>query len=248
MVANWKLNGNLIFNEEFASALHIGLKDRDLQDRSVVICPPSLYLQQLNGLILDQHVFLGAQDVSSELSGAFTGEISAAMLRELGCRFVIVGHSERRARFSESNELIVMKAKQAILAGVTPIICIGETAVQRKSEQTKIVLGEQLQALIAGLGEQLGKVILAYEPIWAIGTGHHASSDLAQEIHAWIRSEIEKSVPVVAQNIQLIYGGSVKGSHATELLQQPDIDGVLVGGASLITAEFLSICFAGLDS
>jgi triosephosphate isomerase len=246
IVANWKLNGNWTFNEEFASALTQGLDGQGLSDRKIVICPPCIYLQQLNGLLLEEHVFLGAQDVSDEMSGAFTGEISVAMLKDFGCRYVIVGHSERRLRHFETNELVVKKARLALSLGITPIICLGETLEERDNGQASQALSKQLESLMLGLGETLGGAVLAYEPVWAIGTGENASTSQVQEVHAWIRSQIELVSPVIAQNILLIYGGSVKAGNATELLSQPDVDGVLVGGASLVPTEFLTICVSGI--
>jgi triosephosphate isomerase len=248
IIANWKLNGNWAFNEEFAGAFSAGLKDRELGDRRIVICPPSIYLQQMNGLLVEQQVFLGGQDLSDEISGAFTGEISGGMLKDFGCRYVIVGHSERRLRQFETNEQVLKKTVQAIASGITPIVCIGETLDQRTNGYTKTVLLEQVNVLTDGLGKDLSRIVLAYEPIWAIGTGENASSEQVQEVHAWLRSVFEAVDPLIAQEMLLIYGGSVKAAHAQELLSMPDIDGLLVGGASLVAPEFLSICLAGLDA
>ena len=244
IIANWKLNGNWSFNEEYASVLSNGLRGVDLTNRQIIVCPPSIYLQQMNGLLVDQEIYLGGQDLSDEAAGAFTGEISGVMLKEFGCRYVLVGHSERRLKYQESNELIVKKALNAIAAGLKPVVCIGETQEQRQSLQVEKVLSEQMTALIGGLGQQIEKIVLAYEPIWAIGTGQTASAQQAQEVHALLRGMLEKVSPLVAQNMQIIYGGSVKAKNAEELLRMSDIDGLLVGGASLVVAEFLSICTA----
>ena len=246
IIANWKLNGNWSFNEEFASALSKGLKEIDLKDRQIVICPPNVYLQQMNGLLLEKSIFLGGQDLSDELSGAFTGETSGAMLKDFGCRYVLVGHSERRERHFETLDVIVKKALNAISAGITPVICVGETSEQRQNGMMQEVLSEQIQSLVTGMGDQIDGVVLAYEPIWAIGTGETATLEQAQEAHQWLRIEIEKVNPAIAQKLPIIYGGSVKAGNAVELLQVPDIDGLLVGGASLVPHEFLSICLAGL--
>ena len=247
IIANWKLNGNWSFNEEYASALSNGLRGVDLTSRQIIICPPSIYLQQMNGLLVDQEIYLGGQDLSDETAGAFTGEISGVMLKEFGCRYVLVGHSERRLKYQESNELIVKKALNAIAAGLKPVVCIVETQEQRQSLQVEKVLSEQMTALIDGLGQQIEQIVLAYEPIWAIGTGQTASALQAQEVHALLRGMLEKVSPLVAQNMQIIYGGSVKAENAEELLRMSDIDGLLVGGASLVVAEFLSICTANRD-
>jgi triosephosphate isomerase len=247
IIANWKLNGNWSFNEEYASVLSNGLRGFDLTNRQIIICPPSIYLQQMNGLLVDQEMYLGGQDLSDEATGAFTGEISGVMLKELGCRYVLVGHSERRLKYQESNELIVKKALKAIAAGLMPVVCIGETQEQRKSLQVEKVLSEQMTALIDGLGQQIDKIVLAYEPIWAIGTGQTASALQAQEVHALLRGMLEKVSPLVAQNMQIIYGGSVKAENAEELLSMSDIDGLLVGSASLVVSGFLSICTANRD-
>lgn len=243
-IANWKLNGHWSFNEEYASAFSEGLKEVDLVNRQIVICPPSIYLQQMNGLLLDQVIYLGGQDLSDEISGPFTGEISGGMLKELGCQYVLVGHSERRMRHQESNDLVVKKAGVAISSGLKPVICVGETLAQRQSGQMAQVLTEQVEVILRGLDQQLDQIVLAYEPIWAIGTGQTASAQQAQEVHALIRGIIEKKDPMIAQNLCIIYGGSVKSNNASELLKMSDIDGLLVGGASLAASEFLSICTA----
>jgi triosephosphate isomerase len=243
-IANWKLNGHWSFNEEYVSAFSAGLKEVDLVNRQIVICPPSIYLQQMNGLLSDQVIYLGGQDLSDEISGPFTGEISGAMLKELGCQYVLVGHSERRMRHQESNDLVVKKAGVAISSGLKPVICVGETLAQRQSGQMVQVLTEQVEVILRGLDQQLDQIVLAYEPIWAIGTGQTASAQQAQEVHALMRGIIEKKDPMIAQNVCIIYGGSVKSNNASELLKMSDIDGLLVGGASLVASEFLSICTA----
>ena len=243
-IANWKLNGHWSFNEEYASAFSAGLKGVELGDRQIVICPPSIYLQQMSGLLLDQAIYLGGQDLSDEISGPFTGEISGAMLKELGCQYVLVGHSERRMRHQESNDLVVKKSRIAISSGLKPVICVGETLVQRQNGQMAEFLTQQLVVILRGLDQQLDQIVLAYEPIWAIGTGQTASAQQAQEVHALLRGIIEKKDPMIAQNLCIIYGGSVKSNNANELIKMSDIDGLLVGGAALVASEFLSICTA----
>ena len=245
IIANWKLNGNWSFNEEYASAFSNGLKEVDVTGRQIVICPPSIYLQQLNGLILDQEIYFGGQDLSDEISGAFTGEISGVMLKEFGCRYVLVGHSERRVRHQESNEMVVKKALNAIAAGLTPVVCVGETLEQRQALQMQEVLSKQVDSILQGLGEHAEQIVLAYEPIWAIGTGQTASAEQAQEVHGWLKETIGKKSHSIAENLPIIYGGSVKSDNAKQLLEMSDIDGLLVGGASLVVSEFLAICQAG---
>lgn len=244
IIANWKLHGNWAFNEEYASALSGGLKEFDSMSRKVVICPPSIFLQQMNGLIVNPEIFLGGQDLSDEVAGAFTGEISGVMLRELGCRYVLVGHSERRLRHHESHEVVIRKVMRAVSAGLTPIVCVGETLEQRQSGQMEAVLAAQMQALMAGVDQHIDQIVLAYEPLWAIGTGQTATAGQAQEVHYFLREIVGKVSQNVAQNMPIVYGGSVKSDNASELLMMADIDGVLVGGASLDVSEFLSICQA----
>jgi triosephosphate isomerase (TIM) len=244
IIANWKLNGNWSFNEQFAGALSVGLKDFESSRCQIVICPPSIFLQQLGGLINEQIIYLGGQDLSDEISGPYTGEVSGIMLKEFGCRFVIVGHSERRSRHYETNEIIVKKSLNAIAAGLKPIICVGESLEQRQQGLTELVLKQQLDALLKGLSSVMDQVVLAYEPIWAIGTGQSADTSQAEEVHLWIRDQISQFDPVIAENTQIIYGGSVKSENARELMQMPNIDGLLVGGASLDAEQFLAICQA----
>ena len=245
IIANWKLNGNWSFNEEFASALSQGLKGIDLNDRQIVICPPSIFLQQLGGLIIDQAIYLGGQDLSDEVSGPFTGEISGAMLKEFGCRFVIVGHSERRSRHAETNELVVKKAIKAIAAGLTPVVCIGETLEQRQGGHMQSVLAGQIDSLLSGVDQLMSQVVIAYEPVWAIGTGVGASPAQAQEVHAYVRKWIIDNVGAgIADKVRILYGGSVNDANCEELAQQEDVDGFLVGGASLKGSSFVKICNA----
>lgn len=248
VIGNWKLNGNFEFNEQLIGALSqvFGGKFPNMEQGIVAICPPAIYLQQCNGLVADSSILLGGQDLSDETSGAFTGDISGIMLKELGCKYVLVGHSERRARYCESNEIVAKKALLAIKAGLTPVVCLGETAKERQDGLTEDVIGSQLRAVIALLQDNMSKVVIAYEPVWAIGTGLTASPEQAQDVHRFIRFELAKLDEVIASKVQILYGGSVKADNATELFSMPDIDGGLVGGASLKAEEFLAICQAGL--
>lgn len=243
VIGNWKLNGNFAFNEQLLRDLSAGVKaaSADDQVRQMVVCPPAVYLQHCSGLLASAHIHLGAQDVSDEISGAFTGEISGTMLKELGCRYVLVGHSERRVRHAESNELVAKKAIAALNAGVLPVVCLGETQAERDHGLTEKTLSSQLQAVIDVLQEKMTRVVLAYEPVWAIGTGLTATPEQAQEVHRFLRLSLAKFNPEVASKVSILYGGSVKADNAKSLFEMPDIDGALVGGASLKADEFLSI-------
>jgi triosephosphate isomerase len=184
----------------------------------------------------------GAQDVSCQQPGAYTGEVCASMLQDFGCRYVIVGHSERRAYHGETSELVARKAQSALDAGLTPIVCVGETLVQREAGQTMEVVGTQLDAVLAQVGpEGMGKLVLAYEPVWAIGTGKTATPAMAQEVHAALREKLRACNAAAAENVLVLYGGSMKPDNAADLMAQPDIDGGLIGGAALKAADFLSI-------
>lgn len=243
VIGNWKLNGNFAFNEQLLRELSAGVKGASTEDqaRQMVVCPPAVYLQHCSGLLASAHIHLGAQDVSDEISGAFTGEISGVMLKELGCRYVLVGHSERRARHAESNELVAKKAFVALDAGLSPVVCLGETQAERDHGLTEKILSAQLQAVIDLLQGKMARVVLAYEPIWAIGTGLTATPEQAQEVHRFLRLSLAKFDPEVASKVSILYGGSVKADNAKSLFGMADIDGALVGGASLKADEFLNI-------
>lgn len=231
------MNGSLASNSQLLNDL---LRARTTTG-NMVVCAPHVYLAQLQSMLVGSQITYGAQDVSVHLNGAYTGEVSAAMLTDMGCRYVIIGHSERRQYHHESNLLVGQKALAAIKSGLTPIICLGETLEQRQSEQALAVTGEQLSAIKSVIGEQgLQQSVIAYEPVWAIGTGLTASPEQAQELHAFIREELRDG----AESIHILYGGSVKAANAKELFEQPDIDGALVGGASLVADEFLAIANA----
>ena len=247
VVANWKLNGNWAFNEAMVGALTQGLNKEQLQPRDVVLCPPAVYLHKVSGLLGSSSFWLGAQDLSEQVCGAFTGEISGQMIKELGCRYVLVGHSERRQRHAEGDSLVGKKALAAIVAGLTPIICLGETLSVRQSGSMQGVIEGQLDSIYAVLKDDIFKAVIAYEPIWAIGTGLTATSEQAQEAHRILRKRLALIDSMYAQRVLIIYGGSVKASNAAELLSMSDIDGLLVGGASLVSEEFITICQAGLN-
>jgi triosephosphate isomerase len=248
IVANWKLNGNWAFNEVMMSELSLGLKEVQWHDLEIILCPPAVYLQQLNGLMTDVPILLGGQDVSEQFFGAYTGETSGQMLKEFGCRYTLVGHSERRVRHQEKNELVALKAKTALACGLIPIICVGETLEERDSGKMNAVIQQQIQSVIDCLKDDISEVVFAYEPIWAIGTGITATVDQAQEAHAFIRGVLQQYSELCAQKISILYGGSVKADNAQVLLETPDIDGLLVGGSSLMSSEFLAICLSSLNS
>ena len=216
------------------------------KDAQVVICPPCVYLADCAALLKGSSIALGAQNLYHAPSGAYTGEISAAMLVDFQCRYVIVGHSERRALFGESDDDVAHKAIAAVKAGLTPILCVGEQLDERETGRTKEVVARQLDAVLHSAGGMaaLDHAVIAYEPVWAIGTGMTASPQQAQDVHAFIRQRIAGRNADLAEKIQLLYGGSVKAANAAELFSMPDIDGGLIGGASLQASEFLAICRA----
>ena len=239
VVANWKMNGNLSENRQLLDAF-FG-RWQDVHQAEIGICPPSVYLAQVSELLSRSDVELGAQDVSRAEAGAFTGETSAAMLADVGCKFVIVGHSERRDYHAETDVLIAQKFAAAQAQGLTPVLCVGESLAQREADETLSVIGEQLKVVIDTVGRNaLANAVIAYEPVWAIGTGLTASPEQAQDVHAFIRERLGD----VGATVRVLYGGSVKANNASELFAQPDIDGALVGGASLKHDEFYSICQA----
>jgi triosephosphate isomerase len=210
-----------------------------------MVCPPFVYLAEIKDSLQGSGILLGAQDVCAETSGAFTGEVSAAMLRDVGCTHVIVGHSERRAFYGETDGIVTGKFKAARAAGLEPILCVGETLQERQAGATDDVVRRQLTAVLDEVPiEEFTAAVVAYEPVWAIGTGHTASPDQAQTVHALIRAIVAARNARIATQVRILYGGSVKGSNAAALFAQPDIDGGLVGGASLDAADFLLVCRA----
>lgn len=239
VVGNWKMNGSRLTNAELLAAL----KAAGPWGCKVAVCAPFPYLADVALSLQGGHVAWGAQDCSSQEAGAYTGEVAASMLAEFGCRYVIVGHSERRAYHAESDQLVADKAKVALAHGLTPIVCVGETLAEREGEQTEAVVKRQMSVVIHTLGHCISQVVVAYEPVWAIGTGKTASPEQAQAVHALLRMQLHAANPK-AQDMQILYGGSVKADNASSLFSQPDIDGGLIGGASLKAADFTAICRA----
>lgn len=243
VAGNWKMNGSFESNHMLLTALVT--QGGDLPEGSVGVFPPSPYIAQCSSMLDGTPWAWGAQDVSCHESGAFTGEVAASMLVDLGCAYVIVGHSERRALHGESSELVARKALAAHRAGIRPIVCVGETLAERESGVTEAVIGGQVDALMDVAGEAVcAAALIAYEPVWAIGTGRTASPDQAQEVHAFIRGRVGERFPAIGPGMPILYGGSVKASNARALFEMPDVDGGLVGGASLVAHEFLEICRA----
>lgn len=234
------MNGGLAEN----AALLAGLKAK-LGGVQALVCVPFPYLAQAQQVLAGSSIIWGAQNLSEQQSGAYTGEVSASMLLDFGCTHVIVGHSERRSLYGESDELVAKKYSVAQAAGLIPILCVGELLAEREADITEQVIARQLDAVIAVAGvASLAKAIVAYEPVWAIGTGKTASPEQAQAVHAFIRNKVAALDSGVAAGLVIQYGGSVKASNAAELMAQPDIDGALVGGASLVVDEFVAICKA----
>lgn len=239
VVGNWKMHGTHATNE----ALLEGLKSSGPLPCEAAVCAPFPYLAQAAERLARSAIAWGAQDCSVHEQGAYTGEVSVAMLADFGCRYVIVGHSERRALHAESDQLVADKAQAALARGVTPIVCVGETLAQRDAGETEDVVKRQLSAVIHTLAHCVGEMVVAYEPVWAIGTGRTASPEQAQAVHALLRAQLAAATPRAAQ-MKLLYGGSVKPDNAATLFAQADIDGGLIGGASLKAADFIAICRA----
>jgi triosephosphate isomerase len=237
IAGNWKMNGGLVANETLIRNLLAGLATPKCQ---VALCVPAAYLAQCHSLLNGTAIDLGAQDVSQHEVGAFTGEISCAMLKEFGTRYCLVGHSERRQYHSETDAVVALKAQRALANGITPIVCVGETLAEREAGRTEEVVKRQLAAVIHANGHCISEIVLAYEPVWAIGTGKTASAEQAQQVHAVLRAQL-KAASSQADRILLLYGGSMNAANAAQLLAQPDIDGGLIGGASLKAPDFLSI-------
>ena len=243
VAGNWKSNGDLASNQRLLGQLLGDLAG--LTGVECAVCVPYPYLAQTQQLLAGTTVAWGGQDVSQFGAGAYTGAVTAAMLREFGCRYVIVGHSERRSIFGESNATVAAKFGAALQAGLTPIFCIGETLQERESGAMEQVVGEQLDAVMGAEGVvALAKAVIAYEPVWAIGTGKTATPEQAQAAHAFIRGRIAAQDVAVASALRILYGGSVKAANAAQLFAMPDIDGGLIGGAALVAEEFMAICRA----
>ncbi len=242
IAGNWKMNGSLAANEVLLKALIAGLNDVAC-DVAVAVAVPAPYLAQVQALTAGTAVAAAAQDVSRYESGAYTGEVSVPMLKDFGVRYVLVGHSERRQYHGETDVAVAEKAQRALAAGVTPIVCVGETLQEREAGQTEAVVKRQLAAVIHLNGHCISEIVVAYEPVWAIGTGRTASPEQAQAVHAVLRAQLS-AASEHADRIRLLYGGSMNAGNAAQLLAQPDIDGGLVGGASLKAADFLQIIAA----
>jgi triosephosphate isomerase len=241
VVGNWKMHGRLAENAVLLRELAQGLLGNGVR---VGVCVPYTYLAQAQALLCDAGVAWGVQDVSAHAQGAYTGEVAAEMATEFGATLAIVGHSERRTYHLENSDLVALKAKRALEAGLTPIVCVGETLEQREAGTTEAIVGAQLDAVLAALPiGDLERIVVAYEPVWAIGTGKSATADEAQQVHAFLRARLAAKGAALA-GVPLLYGGSVKPENAEELFRQADIDGGLIGGASLKSKDFLAICRA----
>jgi len=240
IAGNWKMNGTVAGTEALIKELLAG--DFNMERATVVLCPPFTSLYVANKLLEGRPIALGAQDMSRHQSGAYTGEVAADMLLTVGVSYVILGQSERRQYHAEDDRLVNAKAKVALSAGLPPILCVGETLEQREAKQTEQVVGQQVDGTLAGLSADLiTKSVLAYEPVWAIGTGKTATPEMAQAVHKFIRQKVAEVDATAAETLPILYGGSVKPENARSLLAQPDIDGALVGGASLKAADFVAI-------
>lgn len=242
VAGNWKMHGSLAENEALLAGLLAGMGS---VKAGVVVCVPFPYLSQVQAKLNGSAIAWGAQNMSQQAKGAFTGEVSASMLKDFGCAYVLVGHSERRAIYGESDVVVAEKFVAAQEAGMTPILCVGESLDEREGGVTESVVARQLDAVIEKCGvAALARAVVAYEPVWAIGTGKTASPEQAQAVHAYIRAKVRALDAVVAEGLIIQYGGSMKAANAVELLGQPDIDGGLIGGAALVAEEFLAICRA----
>ena len=243
VVGNWKMHGSRAFNAELIQGLLVADLATTAPHADVAVCPPFVFLADVADALQGSAIAVGTQDISAQTQGAYTGEVAGPMIREFGATYAIVGHSERRSYHAESDQLVADKAKAALSHGLVPIVCVGETLAEREANQTEAVVGRQLQAVIDALGDDIARVVVAYEPVWAIGTGKTASPAQAQAVHASLRAQLAKATPKAA-DIPLLYGGSVKPDNAVELFSQPDINGGLIGGAALKAADFAAIARA----
>lgn len=237
IAGNWKMNGSLVSNAALINGLRAGLGQPACH---VAVCVPAAYLAPCQSLLDGSGIELGAQDVSQHEAGAFTGEVCCAMLKEFGVRYTLVGHSERRQYHFETDLVVALKAQRALAAGITPIVCVGETLVEREAGKTEEVVKRQLAAVIHANGHCISEIVVAYEPVWAIGTGKTATTEQAQQVHAVLRAQL-KAASEHGDRILILYGGSMNAGNAAQLLAQPDIDGGLVGGAALKAQDFLTI-------
>lgn len=243
IVGNWKMHGSRASVKALLADIKQGMAT--IKTARVAVCPPAIFLSEIEVLLTGTPIAWGAQNLCDQPSGAYTGEISADMLLEFGCSYVIVGHSERRALYGEGDALVARKYAQAVKSGLTPIFCVGEQLAEREAGQTEAVVARQLDAVLSHSGvAALREGVVAYEPVWAIGTGKTATPEQAQQVHAFIRERVARHDATIGAGLQILYGGSVKAANATELFRMPDIDGGLIGGASLNAGEFLAICQA----
>ncbi len=244
IAGNWKMHGSRKENAELIEALLLGLPAQPAVD--IAVCPPHVYLWEVGRLLKASTIALGAQTVCAEGIGAFTGEVCAGMLKDVGCTYVIIGHSERRTIYREDDALVARKFMAVQAQGLIPILCVGETLEEREKALTMQVVSRQLGAVLDVAGANaLQQAVVAYEPVWAIGTGKNATPAQAQEVHAHIRAEVARRDAKIAADLRVLYGGSVKAANAKEIFAMPDVDGGLIGGASLKADEFLKICAAG---
>ena len=245
VAGNWKMHGSLKANQQLLQDVLAGVSE--MGGMSAAVCVPFPYLAQAQAALSGTVLAWGAQNLSEQPQGAFTGEVSAAMLNDFGCKYVLVGHSERRAIYGESDALVAEKFAAALAAGLCPVLCVGETLAQREAGETMAVVSAQMDAVLKRVGvAAFSGAVVAYEPVWAIGTGRTATSAQAQEVHAAIRAQIAAADATVAEGLQILYGGSVKPANAVELFGMPDIDGGLIGAAALVAADFLAICRAAV--
>lgn len=240
IAGNWKMNGTAASNAALLEALLAQSADWKCL---VAVCVPAVYMAQVQSIVEGTGIALGSQDVSAQEAGAYTGEISAAMLKDFGTRYAIVGHSERRQFHGETDATVATKATRALAAGITPIVCVGETLAEREAGRTEEVVKRQLAAVIHANGHCISEIVVAYEPVWAIGTGKTATPEMAQQVHAVLRAQLQ-AASEHADRVHILYGGSMNAANAQQLLAQPDIDGGLVGGAALKAADFLAIIAA----
>jgi len=243
VAGNWKMNGDIVSNEHLFTGLRAALERTAISQVDIAVCPPFPYIGQAAAWLGDTGIALGAQNVAAFPNGAYTGEVSASMLADLGCRWVIVGHSERRTLAGETDGIVASKLQMALAHEIGVIACVGESLEEREAGQAEAIIGRQIDALapvMAPLGAD--RIVIAYEPVWAIGTGRTASPETAQEMHAFIRARLRERGVRAADAIRILYGGSVKASNAATLFAMPDIDGGLIGGASLVADDFMNIC------
>ncbi len=244
IAGNWKMNGSLVANAALLGGIQHGLAQAfNGRKAQVAVCVPAAYLSQVQQITQGSGIELGSQDVSAQEQGAYTGEISCAMLKDFGVRYAIVGHSERRQYHAETDALVAAKAQRALAAGITPIVCVGETLAEREAGKTEEAVKRQLAAVIHANGHCISEIVVAYEPVWAIGTGKTATPEQAQAVHAVLRAQL-KAATEHSDRVQILYGGSMNAANAAELLAQADIDGGLIGGAALKSADFLTIIAA----